>query len=114
MLKVYSDYYRIFIDDIVIFSNIFNNYIKHLEDIFFLFREKNININLEKFYIRYPIVELLGYYIDVLKIYSIENRTQSFYKLKFPSILKTLEIYLKAINFLYFIIPYYIQIIDIL
>ncbi len=90
----------------------FNNYIEHLKDIFSLFREKNININLKKSYIGYLTVELLGYYIDVLKIYSIEDRTQSFYKLEFLSILKTLKTYLKAINFLRSIISYYIQIID--
>ena len=74
-LKVYNNYYRTFIDNIIIFSNTFNNYIKYLEDIFSLFQEKNININPEKSYIGYQIVELLGYYIDVLEIYSIENRT---------------------------------------
>ena len=113
-MKTYSDHYRTFIDDIIIFSDTFNDYIKHLEDIFSLFREKNININLKKSYIRYPMVELLEYYIDTLKIHSTENRTQNFYKLKFLSILKTLKIYLKVINFLYSIIPYYIQIADLL
>ena len=74
MLKIYNDYYRAFINDIIIFLDIFNDYIKHLKDIFSLFREKNININLKKSYIGYPTVELLGYYIDVLRIYSIEDR----------------------------------------
>jgi len=83
-----------------------------LKDIFSLFRKKNININLKKSYIRYLIVELLGYYIDTLKIYFIEDRMQNFYKLEFPSILKMLKTYLKVIDFLRFIIPYYIQIAD--
>ncbi len=73
-LKTYNNYYRIFIDNIIIFSDIFNNYIEYLKDIFSLFREKNININLKKSYIKYPTIELLGYYIDTLKIYSIEDR----------------------------------------
>jgi len=74
-LKAYNDYYRVFIDNVVIFLDIFNNHIEHLKDIFSLFREKNISINLEKSYIKYPIIELLRYYIDVLKIYSIEDWT---------------------------------------
>ena len=73
MLRIYNDHYRVFIDDIVIFLNIFNDYIEYLEDIFFLFRKKNISINFEKFYIEYPTVELLRYYIDILEIYSIED-----------------------------------------
>ena len=59
-------------------------------------------------------VELLGYYIDVLKIYSIEDRTQGFYKLEFPSILKTLKTYLEVIDFLRSMIFYYVQIADAL
>ena len=113
-LKVHNDYYRTFIDNIVIFSDTFNNHIEYLKYIFSLFREKNISINLKKSYIRYPIVELLRYYIDVLKIYSIEDWMQSFYKLEFPFILKTLKIYLKTTSFLRFMIPYYIQIADLL
>src|SRR6266566_3072364 len=96
----------------IIFSDIFNNHIKHLEDIFSLFREKNISINLEKSYIRYPTVELLRYYIDTLGIYSMEDQMQSFYKLEFPSTLKALKTYLGAIGFLCSIIPYYTQIAD--
>ncbi len=72
-LRIYNDYYRVFIDDIVIFSNIFNDYIEYLKDIFSLFQEKSININPEKSYIKYPTIELLGYYINILKIYSIED-----------------------------------------
>ncbi len=111
-LKIYNDHYRIFIDDVVIFSDMFNDYMEHLEDIFSLFREKNISINSKKSYIRYPTVELLKYYIDVLEIHSTEDRTQGFYELEFPSILKTLETYLRAIGFLRSMIPYYAQIAD--
>jgi len=75
MLKTYNDHCRTFIDNVVIFLNTFNNHMKHLKDIFFLFQKKNININLKKSYIKYLTVELLGYYIDVLKMYSIEDRT---------------------------------------
>ncbi len=72
-LKTYNDHCRTFIDDVIIFLNTFNDYIEHLEDIFSLFQKKNININFKKSYIGYPIVELLGYYIDVLRIYSTED-----------------------------------------
>ncbi len=108
ILRAHNDHCRTFIDNVVIFSDTFNDYIEHLKDIFSLFREKNININPEKSYIGYPIIELLGYYIDVLGIYSMEDRIQGFYKLEFPSILKVLKTYLKVRNFLYFMILYYV------
>ncbi len=72
-LKLYCKYYRTFIDNVIIFSNIFKNHRKHLKTIFFLFK-KNISINLEKSYIGYPFVELLGFYIDVLDIHFTEDR----------------------------------------
>jgi len=99
---------------VIIFSDIFNDHAKHLEDIFSLFQEKNININPEKSYIKYPTVELLRYYVDALGMYSTEDRTQGFYKLEFPSILKALETYLEATGFLRSMIPYYAQIADTL
>ncbi len=113
-LKTYNDHCRAFIDDVVIFSDTFNDHIEYLEDIFSLFREKNININPEKSYIGYPIVELLRYYIDALGIYSTEDRTQDFRKLEFPFILKALKTYLRATGFLRSMIPYYVQIADTL
>ncbi len=74
-LKTYSNHYRTFIDDIIIFLDTFSDYIEYLKNIFSLFREKNININFKKSYIGYPTVELLRYYIDVLRMYSTEDRT---------------------------------------
>ncbi len=56
------------------FSNIFKDHRKYLKTIFSLFEEKNININPEKSYIGYLFIELLSFYIDILNIYSTEDR----------------------------------------
>jgi len=72
-LKLYYGYYRAFIDDMIIFSDIFKDHCKYLKMIFSLFEEKNININLEKLYIGYLFIELLGFYIDILNMYSTED-----------------------------------------
>jgi len=85
-----------------------------LNFIFFLFQEKNIRFNTEKSFIGYSSVELLRFYIDMLKIHSTEDRIQDFCQLEFPATLKALETYLKAISFLYIIILYYVQISDAL
>ncbi len=81
---------------------------KYLETVFSLFEEKNININLEKSFIDYLSVELLGFYIDTFDIHFTEDRIQSFCQLKFPAILKALKTYLEAIGSLRSLIPYYI------
>ena len=79
-----------------------------------MFSEKNVSLSLEKSFIGYPSIELLGFYIDTLGIYSTEEKTQSFQKLEFPSTLKALETYLRATGFLCNMIPYYTQISDAL
>ena len=107
-LKLYYKYCRIFIDDVVIFSNIFKDHSKYLGTVFSLFEEKSININSEKSFIGYFSVELLGFYIDTFGIYFIEDCIQSFRQLEFPAILKALKTYLGAIGFLYSLILYYI------
>jgi len=73
MLKEYRKYYRVFIDDITIFSDSFKDYIEHLNSIFSLFQEKNMEFNIEKFFIGYPFVELLEFYIDTLNIHFIKD-----------------------------------------
>ncbi len=66
LLCPYALYARAFIDDIVIFSDIADDYAKHLEALFQLFCDKNIAIALAKLYVGYPSVELLGFYVDSL------------------------------------------------
>jgi hypothetical protein len=106
-LKLYRKYCYIFIDDMVIFSDIFKDYNKYLGTVFSLFEEKNININPEKSFIGYPSVELFGFYVDALGMHSTEDRIQGFRQLEFPATLKALETYLGAIGFLRSLIPYY-------
>ena len=111
-LKLYRKYYYIFIDNIVIFSNIFKDYNRYLRTVFSLFEKKSININPKKSFINYLSVELFGFYIDTFNIHFTEDRIQGFRQLEFPAILKALETYLKATGFLYSLVPYYIQIAD--
>ncbi len=73
MLKLHCKYYCIFIDNIIIFSDIFKDHGKHLKTVFSLFKEKNISINPEKSFISYSSVKLFGFYIDALSIYSTED-----------------------------------------
>ena len=59
------------------------------------------------FFIGYLFIEFLRFYIDVLKIYFIEDHIQGFRQLEFPVILKALETYLRATGFLHIMILYY-------
>ena len=72
-MRKFRRFYKVFIDDVVIYSDIYNDYLQHLTNVFSLFQEKNINFNPKKLYIGYLSIELLGFYIDTLRIYSIKH-----------------------------------------
>jgi len=110
LLKPHRHFCRAFIDDVVIFSDSFEDHMKHLEAIFRLFIKKNIGLSAEKSFVGYPSVELLGFYVDALGMHTTEFRTQGFRDMKFPETLKQLETYLGATGFLRNLIPYYAQI----
>ncbi len=100
---------RAFIDNIIIFLDIFEDHCRYLEEVFILFWKKSVSINPEKSFISYLSVELLDFYIDNLGLYITEDRIQGFCDLEFPCIFKDLECYLSDIGFLCPLIPYYIQ-----
>ena len=71
-LEKHRSYCRAFIDNVIVFSNSYKDHCWHLHTCFSLFQEKNIGFSPKKSFIVYPSVELLGFYIDTLGIYSIE------------------------------------------
>ena len=60
LLREYREYARAYIDDIIIFLIILENYIRYLRAIFKLFIKYNIIINLKKTFIDYFFVKLLN------------------------------------------------------
>ena len=81
-LKLHRKYYCIFIDNIIIFSDIFKNYNNYLKIIFSLFEKKNININPEKIIYRlsfyrtfkflYQYIRYIFYWRSYIKFLLIE------------------------------------------
>ncbi|MCV5117191.1 hypothetical protein OFC47_27600, partial [Escherichia coli] len=58
-------FYCAFINNIIIASNIAEEYLKYLDLIFSLFISKNISISLKKLFISYPSVKLLGFWVNI-------------------------------------------------
>jgi hypothetical protein len=90
LLKEHKAYCRAFIDDIIIYSDGFEDHIRHLETIFSLSQDKNIAISPKRSYIGYPSVKLLGFYVDVLGLSTTDDRLQGFRDLTVPTTLKAL------------------------
>lgn len=109
LLELHRSYCRAFIDDMIIYSDTFEEHCQHLSTVFDLFLEKGLSISPEKSYLGYPSVELLGFYVDSLGLSTIKERTEGFQNLEFPAQLKALETYLGATGFLRTMVPYYAQ-----
>ncbi len=60
ILRSYKDYARYYVDDIVIFFKIFEQYIEYLDTIFELFDALGITLKNVKIYLDYPSIILLG------------------------------------------------------
>jgi hypothetical protein len=58
VLRPYKIYARYYINDIVIFSKIFKNYIEHFDKIFNLFDTLNIILKKPKIYLGYSLIIL--------------------------------------------------------
>ncbi|KAK3499806.1 uncharacterized protein B0T23DRAFT_307833, partial [Neurospora hispaniola] len=62
-----------YINNIIIFNNIVKDHFKHLEIIFKLFKNINLNITPKKLFITYPFIRLLNYCMDSLSIATITD-----------------------------------------
>ena len=94
VLRSYKIYARCYINDIVIFSKIFKDYIEYLDKIFNLFDTLNITLKKSKVYFGYLLIILLGQRVDVLKLSCLKDRITAILNFEFPITLKELEKYL--------------------
>ena len=74
-------------DDIIIYTKTFQEYLQQLYAIFALFQHLQIHFKPIKTYFRYSNIQLLGQYINSLDLIIAQNKIEVISKLKF---LKTL------------------------
>ncbi len=84
ILRPHKDYIKYYIDDIVIFSKIFEQYIEHLNTIFELFDALGITLKNIKTYLDYPSIILLGQRVDDFGIFYTKERITAIRELEFP------------------------------
>ncbi|KAK1777033.1 hypothetical protein QBC45DRAFT_331441, partial [Copromyces sp. CBS 386.78] len=75
-LKEYKEYYCIYINNIVITSNIIKEYFIYLYTIFKLFTNKNIVLTPKKSYFGYPNIELLSFRVNLLNLSTTKERIE--------------------------------------
>ncbi|AEO56283.1 hypothetical protein MYCTH_2056182, partial [Thermothelomyces thermophilus ATCC 42464] len=90
----YYHFIRVYINDIMIFSKIEEEYLKHLYTVYKILDKAYIYISIAKSFIGYLAVRLLRYIVNSKGIAKTDDRIATFKKLKFPDTLDSLEHYL--------------------
>jgi hypothetical protein len=98
ILRSYRQFAYYYVDDIIIFSKIFEKYIEYLNTIFELFNRIGIIFKNLKIYFDYFSIIFLEQRIDELNITYAENRIAALKDFQFPQTLKNLEKYLEIIE----------------
>jgi hypothetical protein len=86
-LRLYHQFARAYIDDIIVFSRILQKYIQHLHILFKLFNEIYIYLNSDKIFLGFLFITLLEQKIDNLSIFIIKEKIKIVSLLKFHTIL---------------------------
>ena len=94
ILRPYKPFIRYYIDYIIIFSKIFEEYVKYLDIILRLFDRLGIMIKEVKIFLGYLLIILLDQRVNGFNIIISKKRTTAIRNLTFPKILKDLETYL--------------------
>ncbi|AEO59281.1 hypothetical protein MYCTH_2065342, partial [Thermothelomyces thermophilus ATCC 42464] len=91
----YRHFIRVYINDIIIFSKMEEEYLEHLYTIYKILDKAYIYISIAKSFIGYPAIRLLRYIVNSKGITKTDNRIAAFKKLKFLDTLDSLEHYLR-------------------
>ena len=74
MLRSYREFFRVYMNDIIVFSKILTNHLKHFKQIFQLFVNKCVNLTFIKFFLNYLFIMLFDQRVNNLKLFiSIEK-----------------------------------------
>lgn len=84
ILRVYREFARAYVDDIVVFSHTLEEHIAHLHAVFQLLDSYGISLSLKKSFLGYPTVALLGQKVDAFGLTTAADKLETISKLDFP------------------------------
>ena len=74
MLRLFKDFAKAFVNNIIIFSRTLQEHLSHLRQIFELFRSKRVSLSSIKSFIDYLFVILLGQRVDELDMFTSQKK----------------------------------------
>ena len=98
MLRFYREFFRVYMNDIIIFSKILKKHVVHFKQIFRLFINKRVNLISNKSFLNYSFIMLFEQRIDNFDLsISIEKITIITF-LRFSQLLKNLKHFFDLID----------------
>ena len=97
-LQLFKKFIKVYINNIIIFSRIFQNHLQYFKKIFIFLKKLHIILNSKKNYLEFLIINLLDQKVSSLELITTQNKIKIIMKLKFLRNLCDLEIYLKLID----------------
>ena len=86
-MRGFQHFAHCYMNDIVIFSKTLEKHVSHLTDVFKLFKEKWIVLELKKFFIGYPSVTLLKHWVNSFDLTTATEKITTIHSLKFSKTL---------------------------
>ena len=111
LLRPFKGFIKDYVNDIVIFSKSLTEHVRHLRQVFSLFKRVNVMLKTIKFFLDYLDVQLLSQRVDFFNLSTSKKRLEVINKLKFSLTLAALETYFDIIDYLRSYIVWYAQII---
>ena len=98
MLKSFKNFVKIYIDDIMMFSKMFNEHLEHFAKIFQFFKNHNISMFFIKSFFSFFDIILLKQRVNSFEMNIMKNKIKIIFAFSFFMILKELNYFLNLIN----------------
>ena len=109
LLRFYKHFVKIYVNDIIIHSQILKKHIVHLQTLFQMFRVKRINLAIDKSFLFYSSITLLNQKINSLDMFISAEKIIAIISLRFSFNLRNLKIFMKLIDWFRSFISRYVQ-----
>ena len=109
MFRLYKNFVKIYVNNIIIYSRTLIEHVKYLQTIFQLFRDKRVNLTFTKFFLTYSFVILLKQRVNNLKMSISTKKIVVIISLRFSHNLRDLKFFLNLIDWFRFSISRYTQ-----
>ena len=98
MLRTYREFFRVYMNDIIMFSKTLTKHVEHFKQIFQLFVNKRVNLIFIKSFLNYSFIMLFDQRVDNLKLSISIEKIAIIILLQFSQSFRNLKHFLNLTN----------------